>query len=154
MHTKNDKRMAIITLRDRTGHLDVTVFSDVYQEYRDLLSKGQLLIIEGDMSVDSFTGSYRVLARQVLNMVQARESYAECLLLKIDENKLDNNFINKLTEILKVFSGGKCLVAIAYSCQGAQSKLLLGDNWQVKPTDELLAQLGEYLGSSNVAMKY
>ncbi len=154
VHTKNDKRMAIITLRDRTGHLDVTVFSDVYQEYRDLLSKGQLLIIEGDMSVDSFTGSYRVLARQVLNMVQARESYAECLLLKIDENKLDNNFINKLTEILKVFSGGKCLVAIAYSCQGAQSKLLLGDNWQVKPTDELLAQLGEYLGSSNVAMKY
>ena len=154
LHTKNGKRMGIITLRDRTGHVDVTVFSDVYQEYRDLLSKGQLLIIEGDMSVDSFTGSYRVLARNVLNMVQARESYAEYLLLKIDEGELNNSFISKLTEILKAFSGGKCLIAIAYSCQGAQSKLLLGDNYQVRPTDELLAQLDEYLGKSNVVVVY
>jgi DNA polymerase-3 subunit alpha len=152
--TKNDKRMAIITLQDRTGHIDVTVFSDVYQEYRDLLNKGQLLAIEGDMSVDNFTGSHRVLARCVLSMFQARENYAEYLLLKIDEHKLNGNFINKLTEILKAFSGGKCLIAITYSCQGAQSKLLLGDNWKVKPTDELLTQLGEYLGKSNVIVEY
>ncbi|KPJ67644.1 MAG: DNA polymerase III subunit alpha [Coxiella sp. DG_40] len=154
LHTKNDKRMAIITLRDRTGHVDITVFSDVYQQYRDLLSKGQLLIIEGDMSVDSLTGSYRLLARYVFNIVQAREKYAECLLLKIDESKLDSSFINKLTKILKVFSGGKCLVAITYSCQGAQSDLLLGDSWQVKPTDELLAQLGDFLGKNNVVIKF
>lgn len=152
--TKNDKRMAIVGLQDRTGHIDVTVFSDIYQEYRDLLTKGQLLVIEGDLSVDNFTGSYRVLARCILSMIQARENYAEYLLLKIDESRLNNNFINKLIDILKAFSGDKCSIAIAYSCKGAQSKLLLGDEWKVKPTDDLLIRLGDYLGSDNIVIKY
>jgi DNA polymerase-3 subunit alpha len=142
LYTKNNKRMAVITLEDNTGHIDVTVFADAYQEYRDLLVKGQLLVIEGEVSVDDFTGNFRVQARRILDIVQAREEYAKYILIKTNEQEFNNDFMAKIADILKPFLGGKCKVAISYSCNNAESKLLLGDEWCVKPTDELLTKLG------------
>jgi DNA polymerase-3 subunit alpha len=130
------------TVEDNTGHIDVTVFADAYQEYRDLLVKGQLLVIEGDVNIDDFTGNFRVQAKRVFDIVQAREEYAKYILIKTSEHEFSNDFIAKISDILKPFLGGKCKVAISYACNNAESKLLLGGAWRVKPTDELLTKLG------------
>ena len=57
LNTKSGNRIAFLTLDDRTARVEVAVFADVFAKYRDLISKDQLLIVEGDLSIDDFTGA-------------------------------------------------------------------------------------------------
>jgi DNA polymerase-3 subunit alpha len=152
--TKSGNRMAVINLADRSANVDVTIFNELYTEYRDQLIKGTLLIIEGEVSIDNFSGGFRVQAKRILDITAAREEYAKYLLLNIDKNQADKEITSKLTSILKPFIGGKCMVCINYARTEAKSKLLLGDKWKIKPTDELLAQLNALLGENKAIFQY
>lgn len=152
--TKSGKRMAVVTLADKTGRIDVTVFSEAFSEYRDQLVKGQLIIVEGEVSLDSFSGGYRVQAKRIFDILKARVEYGKCLLLRLDEKQLDNDITSKLTSALKPYCGGKMPVCIDYVRDDAKSKFMLGDKWRIKPTDELFTQLYKLLGEGNVTMEY
>ncbi|MFN3235280.1 MAG: DNA polymerase III subunit alpha, partial [Gammaproteobacteria bacterium] len=56
MNTKRGDRMAFMTLDDNAGSIEIAVFADSFAEYRDLLIKDQLLIVEGEVSVDDYSG--------------------------------------------------------------------------------------------------
>jgi DNA polymerase-3 subunit alpha len=156
LRTKNDKVMAIVTLEDRSGRIDVTVFSEVYGEVREKLVKDQLMIIEGEVSIDNFSGNYRVEAKKILSMQEAREIYAKYLQIKIDERQggqLDS-MLTELTAVIKPHCGGKCSVSIDYFCNNARCELLLGDEWRVHPSDDLMNKLKKFIGENNVQMVY
>ncbi|MCK4870104.1 MAG: DNA polymerase III subunit alpha [Gammaproteobacteria bacterium] len=152
--TKSGKKMAVVNFEDTTGHIDVTVFSEAFLEYRDLLVKGRLLIIEGEVSVDDFSGGYRVQARRIINLEQARGEYGKCLMLSIKSTNIGYNFIGELKELLAKHGGGNCLVAISYTTAGAAGKMVLGDEWRVTPNDELLAELRTLLTPDSVNVQY
>src|SRR5690606_23861832 len=52
MKTKRGDTMAILTLDDRTGRIEVAMFSDAYSEHREKLIKNTLLMVEGQISFD------------------------------------------------------------------------------------------------------
>jgi DNA polymerase III subunit alpha len=156
LRTKNDKPMAIVTLEDRSGRIDVTIFSEVYDTVRENLVKDRLLIIEGEVSVDNFSGNYRVEAKKALSMQQAREIYAKCLQLKIDERQESqlNKTLAELNTVLKPYCKGKCSIVVSYFCNDACCELVLGDEWRVCPTDDLLKKLQSFVGETNVEFVY
>ncbi|MEK7758840.1 MAG: OB-fold nucleic acid binding domain-containing protein, partial [Pseudomonadota bacterium] len=49
MQTRRGDRMAFVTLDDRTGRLELAVFSELYERHRDLLAKDTLLVVEGQV---------------------------------------------------------------------------------------------------------
>ena len=156
LRTKNDKVMAIVTLEDCSGRVDVTVFSEVYAEVREKLVKDQLMIIEGEVSIDNFSGNYRIEAKKILSMQEAREIYAKYLQIKMDERQgwqLDS-MLTELTAIIKSYCGGKCSISVDYFCNNARCELLLGEKWCVHPSDDLLHKLRKFIGANNVQMIY
>ncbi|NIO40453.1 MAG: hypothetical protein GTO41_09830, partial [Burkholderiales bacterium] len=56
MRTRRGDRMIFVTLDDRSGRLELAVFSELYMRHRDLLVKDNLLVVEGFVSVDEYTG--------------------------------------------------------------------------------------------------
>ena len=52
--TMNTRRgtMAVMTLDDSSAQIEVTLFSDAYMEFRELLVKDTIVIAEGRISVD------------------------------------------------------------------------------------------------------
>ncbi len=154
LFTKRGDRMAIITLEDKNSRLDLTVFSDVFMTYKDLLNKDCLLIVEGEISLDEFTGNNKVLARRLFNITTARENFAKHLLIRIEQNKADAVFFEKIQQAIKPFCPGNCPVYIQYHREDSWVNLLLGEQWQVKPTDELLEKLRKMLGEQAAYIKY
>lgn len=152
--TKNGKRMAVIAIEDKTAHVDVTVFSDAYQKYRDLLNKRQLVIIDGEVSLDDFTGNYRLQADCILNLEDARKKYVKCILLKISNGAEENQFSNNLMPILKKYNGGECPIYIFYQNKNAESKIKLGDDWKIFPSEKLISELNNLFGEKNVVVNY
>ena len=155
LRTKNDKTMVVATLEDCSGRIDVTAFSEIYDLNREKLIKDQLLIIEGEVAIDNFTGNYRIEAKKILNISEARENYAKFLEIKIDEAHMkQSDILSKLHEILTLYCGGKCPVVINYLCNKASCELLLGDEWRISPTDDILKQLKDFIGNGNANFVY
>jgi DNA polymerase-3 subunit alpha len=154
--TKQGKMMGFATLDDRTGRLEVAAFSGIYDKYRDLLSKDTILIAEGSLAMDDFTNSLRMTAEKLYSMEQAREMYARGIALSwnSEEWPQDRSFFEELANILKPFCGGQCQISIDYTAATAKATLLLGDDWRVHPSDELLIRLRRLLPADAVQVRY
>jgi DNA polymerase III subunit alpha len=154
IHTKTGNRMGIVNLDDGTANIDVTFFSELFNENRDYLNEGQLLIIEGETAIDNFSQQLRMRAQRLSTLEQARTKCAKGLLLKTEAQQFSTDFIDKLAAILKPFCGGSCPIYISYKNNEAKTKLSLGNQWKVKPEDLLLQKLKDVFGAANVGVCY
>jgi len=57
MKTKRGGNMAILTIDDRSGRLDVRLFSDVYDKFRYKLIVDHLVVLEVEVKHDSYNDS-------------------------------------------------------------------------------------------------
>ena len=154
MQTKSGGRIAFLTLDDRSGRIELAVFSQLYESCRELLVKDQLLIVEGEVGVDEFTENHKLTGRQVYDLTQAREKFAKGVSLTLHKEQLEPSFIQRLQQALKPFCGGQCPLYIHYQQENAQASLALGDEWCVKPSASLLEVLAGFSGQENVRVEY
>jgi DNA polymerase III subunit alpha len=134
MLTKRGDRMAFMTLQDSTGQVEVAVFSDLYKVVASQLVKDQLLIIEGMVSVDNYSGGYRVSCQRVYDLMQARSVYSKGLFVTIEESLS----VAQLKESLQPFLGGTCPVTLIYQKPEGNLTLALPNEWHIKPDSALL----------------
>ena len=154
MNTKRGDKMAFVTLDDRSGRIEMAIFSDTFQRYRDLLSKDKLVVVEGEVSVDDYSGGYKMSARSIYDMDQAREHFAHRVLVDVDEVQAANGFINNLKSVLSPYREGICNVELRYHRTGATAEISLGQEWRIHPTDECLHRLREMAGAERVRIDY
>jgi DNA polymerase-3 subunit alpha len=139
IQTKRGDRMAVSMLDDGSGQIDMLCFSETYQKYRELLVKDKLIVVEGEVSVDDFSGGYRMLCRDLFTIEQARERYGKHLQIRVDANKIEE--MNHLPATLEKFRGGRCKIMLDYMRTDAKANIYLGDAWRVRPSDELFEAL-------------
>jgi DNA polymerase-3 subunit alpha len=153
VNTKSNNRLAIITIEDDTGKIEVTVFTDLYVKVREKLVENTLIVVEGEVTIDGFTNNPRVRAVTVLSFTEARNNYALWLVLKISAELLTQDAMQKIAKILMDFPGS-CPVYISYKNNDVGAKLQFGDNWRVSIQDGLLDQLEQVVGEKNVIIGY
>lgn len=152
IQTKRGDRMAVASLDDNSGQLDILCFPDTFHTYRERLAKDQLIIVEGEISVDDFSGGNRMIARHIYTMDEAREQFAKSLKIHLSHEKSED--LSKIASLLEPFKGGRCRVAIHYSRNDAKANLNLGDAWRVKPSDQLIEKLRSLLQNEKIEVVY
>ena len=75
----------IFTLDDRSGRIEASMFEDVWQQYRTLIAKSAILVVEGSLRFDEYIEGWRLTAKRVFDIDQAREQYARRLVLRWPE---------------------------------------------------------------------
>jgi DNA polymerase-3 subunit alpha len=154
MNSRRGERIAFVTLDDRSGRIEISAFSEAYQKYRDLLVKDRLLVVEGGISSDDYTGGFRMNAERIMGIDEAREVYAKGLEIDLQAEAAANGVSRSLAQVLEPFRRGICPVWINYRSSGASARMALGQDWKVHPTDELLHRLGEIAGAGRVRVIY
>jgi DNA polymerase III subunit alpha len=154
MKTKKGDTMGFVTLDDRTGRLEVAVFSDIYTANRDKLVKDALLVIEGQVSHDDFSGGLKMRADAVWPMAEARETKVTGLRLVLRPTTFGTHLGDELKQCLQQHRPGGCRVLIEYQLPRVQGEVRLGEAWCVRPTDDLLVQLRALYGSDAVTLLY
>jgi DNA polymerase-3 subunit alpha len=152
-------RMASLVLDDRTGRLEVTVFSELYDQFRELLAVDRLLVIAGTLNFDEFRDAWSLRASEVQTLEQAREKAADHLWLTLDlgtakKYKKGGELLQQLREVLTLYRGGRLAIQLEYHSPQGQGRFLLGDDWRVQPTDELIKRLRQLLGQEAVKVAY
>ncbi len=153
MNTRRGDRMAFVTLDDRTGRLELAVFSDLYERQRDLLAKDTLLVVEGQVSMDDYSGGFKMSAEKIYNMDQARAAFASRLEIEVDASRAGNGFVHELQDILKP-APGTCPVYVRYHGAAAEAEIALGQEWRIMPTGLVLERLYRLAGQEHVRLIY
>lgn len=146
--TKRGDRIGIFTLDDGSSQIEVVCFSEIFQKNRALIAEDQLVIVEGEVSMDDFSNSPRIVGRELYTIEHARMRTAKHLEIEFHpEQALDPE---QLKNLLASHLGGKCPILLRMLRDNVQTTLRLGKNWQVSPTDTLLALLGKNLKKVDV----
>jgi DNA polymerase-3 subunit alpha len=143
----------IFTLDDRSGRLECSMFEEQYQQYRALIAKSAILIVEGSLRFDEFIDGWRLTAKRVIDIDQAREQNARRLFIRWPKDA-SPSFAKSLEQTLRPFRGGQCAVAIRYHNSAARADLVLSEEWCVKPTRELTERLSQLVGNDGMRVVY
>ena len=184
MKSKAGDTIAFLTLDDRSGRFEVSLFAKEYEKYRELMQKDLILIVECTVSVDDYTGGMRGRAKQLMTLDQAREKFARRLALNLNASGLQSGFCQHLESILAPYrkdpaafasatvqgakpdtqnGNGKaqpgpapdgCQVVVNYQRPGAKGDIIFPNDWLVSPTDDLLQRLRMEYGKDQVELDY
>jgi DNA polymerase-3 subunit alpha len=142
-----------VSLDDRSGRIEVTLFDEVFQRHRDLIVKDALVLVEGLLRFDEFSDGWRLSARRITDLDQALENQARRIVLKWPEGRAPGAF-EELAQILTRWRPGPCPVTIEYCAATASGALTLGPEWSVRPTRELLLALEELVGRDGIELRF
>ena len=156
MRARNTRsgRMAFTTLDDRSGRVECIAGPELFERCGALLTKDTILVVEGDLGIDDFSGGFRLRANAIYDLDQARNHFAKSLELTVNGAATTNGFVNRLQETLSPYKDGSCRLRLHYKRADVSASVDLGEEWKVKPAEHLLTQLAEILGEGSVELKY
>ncbi len=150
---KRGNRVSVV-LDDDSARMEVNLFSEAFQEFRELLVKDEIVVVSGPLRYDDFRGGWTVNVKNVLHIDRVIESRAKGIVLSIAPNGHGEQLLVKLHDVLLPYREGGCDVAVQYVGDTAAARLNLGPEWTVRPSRELRDKLTELLGTNNVRLLY
>ncbi|EOC7932694.1 DNA polymerase III subunit alpha [Vibrio cholerae] len=154
MTTKRGTRIGLMTLDDRSGRMEVMLYSEALDRYAEWLEKDKILVVSGQVSFDDFNGGLKMSAREVMDLGSAREKFARGLSISILQSQIDQQFFERFSHILEPHRAGTVPVNVYYQRPDARARLTLGTEWRVTPSDTLLDELKQLLGNDQVELEF
>ena len=152
MKNKRGESFAFLTLDDKSGRVELSVWAEKFNAYREILVKDALLVVQGIVSEDSFTGGLKMAADSIQSIYEARCSKLSSLQLNVSEFAVD--WVDRFHNTVSGYRDGNCPVTVEYSAASASGQLKLGSQWLVQPRDDLIYRLREEFGKDSVTLHY
>jgi len=132
---------AFVRLEDGTGIIEVSFFGELFQQVAPLLTRDEMLIVEGGLRIDEFSGGgFQLRARSAMTLADACRRHARALRVKL--NGIGPGFEQELKQTLAGYRGGRTTVILhGYHNRTAQADLELGEQWRVEAIPDLLRAL-------------
>ncbi len=153
-------KMMILALDDGSFRREVVVGQELLNAAQDLFKEDQLVIIEGSVRDDEFSGGLRVSARKAYSLPQLRNQRASFLKLACN-GQADAEKLKAIlqpycltTEQVNDDNVKGCRVKVHYQNKHSQVELVLGRQWQVNLADPLIDGLSTWLSHENVKILY
>jgi DNA polymerase-3 subunit alpha len=145
-------RMAVVTLDDGSAQVEMTVFNEVFEASRPWVKEDELLIVQGKVAMDEYSGGMRISAEQLYDLASARSAFAKRVEISLEQGQ--GVSVGQLKESLAPYKEGGCPVLLFYRNADAQGVLRLPEEWRVTPHDVLLEELRALLGTEAVRVRY
>ena len=130
-----------VLIEDGTARLEVSLFDDAWTLYSDLLSKDEIIVVEGEVSHDDFSGGFRMKAPKVMKLSEAKDRFATGVAIAL--RGPDSDLVDVLISTFAPYRGGSHRVFVDYSNGRARAQFELGEEYRIKACDELVAALNQ-----------
>jgi DNA polymerase-3 subunit alpha len=153
MRNKKGDKMGFITLDDRSARIEASLFAEAFNQAQALLQTDALVIVEGEVSHDDFSGGLRLRAKRVMGLEEARTSLAQSLRMNVSVTDLSRDSLTRLKALLLQYKGA-CPLTVQYTGASATALLEFSEQWKIEPTDDLIQALRDLFGKDNVFLHY
>ncbi len=156
MTTKKGKKMAILTLDDRSGRQEIPLFSDMFEQYKESLVVDNILILAGELSIDHYSQRSRINIDAIYTIEEARNRYAKRIELDFSSQNANlqkglADFQQSFRQLIRPYQAEDgCHIFINYQNNHAKCKLVLGNQHNMSLSKESLSKLRNYCDAVNV----
>ena len=160
MKTKRGTSMGFLVLDDRTSRLEVSLFSEAFEQYGGKISKDALLVVEGEIQHDEYNGGMALRASRILTIDEARQRFSRVLHLDFSSAPLPEDFNKRFRQLVKKHRAThqaaieECPILLSYQHAGAVAKITLGEQWRVQICESLLQSLAHAFGQDRISLQY
>ncbi|MCB6184511.1 DNA polymerase III subunit alpha [Leeia sp. TBRC 13508] len=134
----NRGKMAFVTIDDASATQDVTFYAETLEQFQSKLTVDSLLVIEGKVSNDDFSGGVRIIADNVMTFNEARTRFAQALEMDYPNNLPPQQFLDLLAPF-KDENG--MIVRLGVKNEKATANIELSRQWRIRLDDSLLVQI-------------
>jgi len=140
--TRNNQRMAFITLEDLVGSVEVIVFPRDFDKYKDLIEEGRKYIISGKASLEE-NDAAKLIAGKIIPFEEVpREVWLQF------ENKAELEKVED--ELNKIFEGNKGNARVMLYCREERQVKRVNTVRGISYAEAVIDELKHKLGSENV----
>ena len=155
--TKKGKPMALISIDDQSGRIEVPLFSEVLESCQEYLKTDTVVLLECQVlkqyrseNDEGEEEAYRINCKKVTSLEAHR--MAQLKSIHIDINKVEHNNLQKLTRSLELFKGDSCKVVFTYNTNDERVDLAL--QWKVNPQQALFDKIKHCCGNSAMSYRF
>jgi DNA polymerase-3 subunit alpha len=161
VNRRNTQRgtMASVLLDDKTGRIEVALFGETYQAYRDQIANDRVVVVEGTLARDEFRGGLSIRADRLRGLEDIRIERAVGVELLVREAWCRQRrltlpeVVRQLNGLLEPAVGGRCESRLRYCRGDAEVLLKCGEAWRIKPTDAFVRHAQRLLGNDAVRVR-
>ena len=144
---RTNERMAIVRIEDLEGELEVVVFPSIYAEFMDTLREGNVVFLQGKISIRDSTPN--IIANDVKLIDQV---YRAIKSIRVDMRSIGKNRLSDLKNRLMV-SPGKIPVYLEMDTKSNKGvQILVNEDLFVSPNEHLMNEIKSIVGSANLSM--
>lgn len=144
---KKGDKLIFMGIEDQDAVQEVSVFGELCNQLAGQLQVDQLVVVEGELSLDGYSGQTRLRATRVLPFEQARLQFAKAVEITLSEGQLSSEAqIQQLVQLVKqVQREGGIPVRWQWQSENWQVPLSSTSQHSIIPTADWLTQV-EALG--------
>ncbi len=156
LKTKKGDRMAVFTLEDSEGNVEVIAFPETYQKSSALIETGTLVLVRGKLERDDETS--RLLASEVLPLDSVRERVAREVAIRV-KMPADRQLFEALGEVFSRHRGDRRVsfeIEVPSSAIPAKPLRVRADvstQIRVRPSSTLISEVEQIVGQGAVVLR-
>jgi DNA polymerase-3 subunit alpha len=152
LKTRKGDRMAVFTLEDSAGGVEVIAFPEAYQRAASLIETGRLVLVQGKLERDD--ESVRILASEVLPIEAVRERLAREVAIRI--RTPDRGTFEALGEVFARHRGDRRIsfeIELSHDAKAIRVKADVSSQIRVRPSPLLISEVEEIVGQGAVQLR-
>jgi DNA polymerase-3 subunit alpha len=161
LKTRKGDRMAVFTLEDAGGGVEVVVFPEAYARCASLIESGMLVLVRGKLERDDETT--RILASEIVSIDAVRERLAREVAIRV-KLPVDRSLLEALGEVFSRHRGDRRISLELEVPSGERGtapadarrlrvKADISSQIRVRPSSTLIAELEQIVGHGAVSLR-
>ena len=151
LRTRKGDSMAVITLEDRGGTLDVVVFPEVYGKYGSLIDTDKIVVVRGRLEKDEESG--RLLATEIESIEAVLASAGQEMAVRITSPPHDRSTLEALADLFGRHQGaGRVAIEMELRSQVPPVKLRAKlSRTRIQASEQLIEEVERICGKGSVS---
>lgn len=152
LKTKKGDRMAVFTLEDAHGGVEVLCFPDTFQKCGSLIETGAMLLVRGKLEKDDENA--RILSTEIFPIESVRERIAREVAIRVKAP--DRHTFQALGEIFSRHRGDRRItfdIEVPSSPSALRVRADVSSTIRVRPSSSLIAEIEQVVGQGAVSLR-
>jgi DNA polymerase-3 subunit alpha len=156
LKTRKGDRMAVFTLEDAHGGVEVIVFPETFQRCASLIETGTMVLVRGKLERDDET--VRILAAEVAPIDSVVERLAREVAIRL-RMPADRGVFEALGEVFSRHRGDRRvsfeieLPSVPETTRGLRVRADVSSQIRVRPSPALIAEVEQIVGAGSVSLR-
>ena len=137
--TKKGERMAILTIEDQTGAIQVVLFPEAFKYHSQLLKSDEPLLIEGTAEIDG--NSSKIITKNIDSFETIKQKAIKTIELGLPQAAISKVLLEEIRDLFFRYPG-ECTVSFRVELDDGTKVLINAhENYRVSPCDEMIGEI-------------